>query len=215
MPVSDQARIVASFEDLSPYAKIRHAALELFARGGVDATSVRAIAKAAGVSPGLVQHYFPSKADLRNAVDQYVLEVTATAFANLPGPGTTSASRVEEISQRVIGLFRERALGQRYVARGLIDTDERALAIFDAVFQLVKQLIEEDVREGRAEPDLDLTWAALHVVVYHFGVVLLEHAINRQLPDPIRSEPGLERWRQSTVALYRHGLYTSDLPAGA
>ena len=210
MAVSDQGGIVASFKDLSPYARIRHAALELFARRGVEATSVRAVAKAAGVSPGLVQHYFPSKTDLRDAVDQYVLEVTATAFADLPGPDMTSAGRVEEISQRVITLFRDRALGQRYVARGLIDRDERALAIFDAVFQLGKHVVEEDIKEGRVEPDIDVVWASLHIAVYHFGVILLEAAINRHLADPLRSEPGLERWRQATTRLYSQGLYKSE-----
>jgi AcrR family transcriptional regulator len=162
------------------------------------------------VSPGLVQHYFPTKAELRQAVDEYVLQVTAAAFAGLPGPEATSASRVEEIGQRVTALFRERAVGQRYVARGLIDRDERALAIFDALFEMGKQMVEEDMREGRSQPDLDVTWASLHTLVYHFGVVLLEHAIDRHLPEPLRSEPGLERWRRATTELFRQGIFRAD-----
>jgi AcrR family transcriptional regulator len=42
--------------DLSTYARIRNAALEGFATRGVAATSIRDVATAAGVSPGLVQH---------------------------------------------------------------------------------------------------------------------------------------------------------------
>lgn len=37
------------------------AALRLFAENGVDGTSVKAIAHAAGVTPGLLYHYFDSK----------------------------------------------------------------------------------------------------------------------------------------------------------
>jgi AcrR family transcriptional regulator len=37
------------------------AALELFAERGVDGTSVKALAQAAGVTPGLLYHYFESK----------------------------------------------------------------------------------------------------------------------------------------------------------
>ena len=207
MDVSPQAPVLASVEDLTPQARIRNAALELFARRGIEGTTVRAVAKAAGVSPGLVQHYFPSKADLQDAVDRYVVEVSASAFADLPGGETSVSSRVEAVSRRVTGLFQERALGSRYVARGLVDRDERALATFDALFEITARLIEEDVEEGRAQPELDQTWAVLHVLVYHFGVVLLEHAINRHLPDPIRSEQGLERWRQATSALYRRGIF--------
>jgi hypothetical protein len=40
-------------------------------------------------------------------------------------------------------------------------------------------------------------------------VVLLEHAIDRQLPEPLRSEQGLERWRRATSAIHREGLYRS------
>jgi TetR/AcrR family transcriptional regulator, regulator of cefoperazone and chloramphenicol sensitivity len=210
MSVLGDETVLASVEDLSTSARIRNAALELFARRGVEATSVRAIAQAAGVSPGLVQHYFPTKADLREAVDQYVVKVTATAFADLPREDTTSSGRVEAIGRRITSLFRERALGQRYVARGLIDRDERALAIFDAVVELVESLVREDMRDGRIAADVDTTWAALHPVVYLFGVVLLEHAINRRLPEPIRSEDGLERMHRANSSLYRDGLYLVD-----
>jgi hypothetical protein len=37
-------------------------------------------------------------------------------------------------------------------------------------------------------------WATLRTLVFHVGVVLLEHAIDRQLPEPLRREQGLERW---------------------
>jgi AcrR family transcriptional regulator len=207
MSVSDQARIDAAVEDLSPYARIRLAALTLFSERGVDRTSVRAVAEEAGVSPGLVQHYFPSKSALRDAVDRYVLEVGAAAFSELPREGASSTDRVEAISHRVTALFRDRIRGQRYVARGLIDHDDRAIAAFDATFETIKDLIEEDIRDGRARPDLDVTWAVLQIVVYHLGVVLLEHGINRHLPDPVRSEAGLERWRRNSVDFYRRALY--------
>jgi TetR/AcrR family transcriptional regulator, regulator of cefoperazone and chloramphenicol sensitivity len=210
MNVSRSDHVLASVEDLTPAARIRNAALELFATRGVRATSVRAVAAAADVSPGLVQHYYPTKAALREAVDRYVLEVTASAYADLPSRGATVGDRVEEIGKRVTNLFRDRALGHRYVARGVVDGDERALAMFDALVTLVSGLVLDDMAEGRIPQEVDATWAALHTVVFHFGVVLLEHAINRQLPERLRSDEGLERWRRATGALYRHGLYRAE-----
>jgi TetR/AcrR family transcriptional regulator, cholesterol catabolism regulator len=44
------------------------AALAVFARQGVDGTSIKDIAGAAGVAPGLLYHYFDSKDDLVAAV---------------------------------------------------------------------------------------------------------------------------------------------------
>ena len=60
-------------DDRTAWAVIRDEALRLFAERGPDAASVRQIAAAAGVSPGLVSHHFGSKDGLRDAVDAHVL----------------------------------------------------------------------------------------------------------------------------------------------
>ena len=49
--------------------RIRDAALALFAERGVAATSLREVARSAGVAPGLVGHYFGSKDGLQEAVE--------------------------------------------------------------------------------------------------------------------------------------------------
>ena len=54
--------------DLTPAARIRDAALARFARDGLADTSIRDVARTAGLSPGLVQHHFKTKANLRDAV---------------------------------------------------------------------------------------------------------------------------------------------------
>lgn len=49
-------------------AQILETALRLFAMQGFDGTSTREIAQAAGISEGLIFHYFPTKEDLLNSV---------------------------------------------------------------------------------------------------------------------------------------------------
>jgi AcrR family transcriptional regulator len=92
----------------APSDRILIAALESFARDGVGATTIRRVAAEAGVSPGLVQHYFPSKADLRAAVDARVTAVARDALAVRP---------VEDISERLTGLVADHVVALRYVAR--------------------------------------------------------------------------------------------------
>jgi AcrR family transcriptional regulator len=64
----------ATNEDLTAKARIRNAALDLYAQYGEDGVSLRAIAAAAGVTLGVVQHHFKSKAGLRDAVDRLVVD---------------------------------------------------------------------------------------------------------------------------------------------
>ncbi|MDR0810262.1 MAG: TetR family transcriptional regulator C-terminal domain-containing protein [Gemmobacter sp.] len=49
------------------------AALELIAEGGPGGATVRAIAERAGVTPGLIRHYFASKEDLTRAAYRAVM----------------------------------------------------------------------------------------------------------------------------------------------
>jgi AcrR family transcriptional regulator len=63
-------------------AKLLNSALELFASRGYAATSVDAIADAAGVSAGLLYHHFDSKAAVLNAIfEQSLADVQATFAA--------------------------------------------------------------------------------------------------------------------------------------
>ena len=63
-------------------AKLLNSALELFASRGYAATSVDAIAEAAGVSAGLLYHHFDGKAAVLNAIfEQSLTDVQATFAA--------------------------------------------------------------------------------------------------------------------------------------
>jgi len=74
--------------DLTGRARLRRAALELFAERGFEATSTRAVAARAGLSPALVTRHFGSRDGLRAAVDADVLERIRTALSELePAPG--------------------------------------------------------------------------------------------------------------------------------
>ena len=57
------------------------AALDLIAEGGIAAATVRAIAEKAGVTPGLIRHYYKAKEDLTRAAYQTVMERMTVANA--------------------------------------------------------------------------------------------------------------------------------------
>lgn len=65
---SGQARPLESAEPHSRQEMILQVAAELFASNGYDRTSIRDIARRAGLLPGSVYHHFPSKEDLFLAI---------------------------------------------------------------------------------------------------------------------------------------------------
>src|SRR5262245_22125732 len=94
-------------DDRTTRAVIRDEALRLFATSGPEVVTVRQIAAAASVSPGLVVHHFGSKEGLRQEVDRYVLDVfeamlgelTGEAGAELLDPGAGPGSLSEAFAR--------------------------------------------------------------------------------------------------------------------
>lgn len=71
------------------------AALELVAEGGPQAASVRAIAERAGVTPGLIRHYFSSKEELnRAAYQRLVSRMTVDSLEALEAVGPQPEARL-------------------------------------------------------------------------------------------------------------------------
>jgi AcrR family transcriptional regulator len=95
--------------DIAP--RIVHAAALRFAEAGVEAASLRSIAKDAGTSIGMVYYYFPTKDDLFFAA---VEEVYSKLLSDL-----TDAVRVN-------GTFEER-IKALYTRIGALDANERRI----------------------------------------------------------------------------------------
>lgn len=201
----------APASDLTGLARIRNAALEGFARDGVPATSIRDVAKRAGVSPGLVQHYFPSKTALVDAVNAHVLELATDAFTDL-SESTTPIEAQQELGDRVTAFVAEHPTALLYVARSTADRDDAALGIFDAFVAIAHAQWQRLADNDLLRPDTDLTWTALHAVVMILGTVLLRDAIERHLPEPFFMPAQLDRWNAASNALFREGTYRTALP---
>ncbi len=91
-------RSKAQFEEIreATREKILEAALELFGTRGFNATSISEIGKAAGISKGLMYHYFASKDDLLREMIDNLVEM---------GEGAMDKIHSEDPSQMMRNLF--------------------------------------------------------------------------------------------------------------
>jgi AcrR family transcriptional regulator len=112
-------------EDLTARARILDAALEQFAEHGFAGATMKRIADAAGVSVGLVQHHFGTKAGLRQACDDAVVEVLrdrkleATRDDSIGDPGVLA------------GLMAASPLLLRYVGRAFVERSPSMVELYD------------------------------------------------------------------------------------
>jgi AcrR family transcriptional regulator len=192
-------------EDLTARARIRDAALRLFAERGVGGATIRDIAKAAGVSGGLVRHHFGSKDDLRAACDAYALEqlVRIKEQAVLDGQmadvGFLSAAHPTIL------------LTYRYFARSLVDGSPSAAAMFDEMVELTEAWL---ARHHRGEMADRRGYAALFVAM-ETGLLAMHAQLSRALGADIFSPAGHLRMTRAKVDFYSQPLLSPDLAAQA
>jgi AcrR family transcriptional regulator len=195
--------------DLTAAARIRDAALRQFAGRGVAATSIRDVAKAAGVSSGLVQHHFRSKARLRRAVEEFVVHRAIAAFGQPTGSDSPAESSMQ-MGARISAFIRANPAVFAYVGRSILEGDAAGLELFERFLALARAQLARLVTGGLLRSDLDRDWAALHVVLIDVGAYLLEPALSRYLGEPLLSEKGLKRMQKATEALFLKGIYRQE-----
>lgn len=202
--VSSEAEAAGGAEP-SSVEKIRAAALRSFAQSGTSATTLRGVAAAAGVSLGLVQHHFATKAGLIEAVDRYVLDVVITPMAR-PVPESASDS-VSEVGQRVQQMIADHPDVAAYVGRALVDGSSLGATIFDNLYEAGNRRWQTRVERGETRPDVDLQWAVINAMILAVGAISMQGHIERHIPGAFTAPEQLQRWQQSVNDLLRDGLF--------
>jgi AcrR family transcriptional regulator len=201
----------AGNDDLTSYARIRNAALELFASRGVAGTTIREVARAAGVSPGLVQHHFGTKDGLRKAVDEFVVADAVWTVSDLPG---TLEERGAEFAARMGAVTRDRPAAVRYLARAASEGSELGLRAFQEIVKFGVREFRAMEEAGQLGPDLDREWAVLQLLLFNLSTIMFEPAIDHALGESIMSEEGRRRLNDAATRLFTYGFTRTPAPRG-
>lgn len=170
-------------------ARILDAAIRLFAEQGVAATSVRAIAAEAQVSPGLVIHHFGSKDALRVACDRHVAAIVRrnkqAAVAQGPSMDPVAALRAASDGPPVL----------RYLARTLVDGSPHVAELVDELVDDAVGYITDGIASGMLRPSDDPRGRALVLTIWSLGsLVLHEHVARLAGVDLVGDPADLAGW---------------------
>ncbi|MFF1561411.1 TetR family transcriptional regulator [Streptomyces sp. NPDC058279] len=150
--------------------RIRVAARAEFAARGYDKTSVRGIAKAAGVDPALVHHYFGSKDDLFAAAIELSLE-PALVVPQILGGGPEGIG--ERLARYFLGVW------ENPVTRVPLVAVVRSALTHEAAAKVLRGLILRRVLE-RIAADLDVpdpTFRAELAASHMIGIAVLRYVV--------------------------------------
>lgn len=163
-------------------AGIVEAARGLFAAQGFDGTSVRAVAREAGVDPALVHHYFDGKTGLFAEVIGVPAGIEDEIAAAVAGPSSTVGERVVRTFLRVWDSPEGRTRFQAMV--GAVTAHEGAAhALRDFVSGTVLTRLATGADDGGPVPELAVASAGAQLV----GMGMLRYVV--QLPAMVEADP--------------------------
>lgn len=192
--------------DLSTSARIRWAALKLFGERGYDHTTIRQIADAAEVSPGLVIHHFQAKAKLREACDAWVLEWVGSEQGS-----TVTAGGMPPTTQWLSD-HPELAVLLDYLGASLRSGGPTADRLFDQLVAVTIQTLEAGITVGAINPIDDVPGTAAVMVGYSCGAILLTRQIGRHLGGAsLNDSPAIERYYAIGMRLFSKPVFTESM----
>ncbi|MBC7289996.1 MAG: TetR family transcriptional regulator [Actinotalea sp.] len=198
-----------SADDRTTRARIRDAAIARFAREGIAATSVRAVAADAGVAPSHVVHYFRSKAGLRAACDEHV----AALLRELQDEAVDAGLQLDPLAGARRTLSGTPVLA--YLARTLVEPSPESDALVD-------QLVADSVRYVKGLEAAGLVRASDHermravlLTFWSLGSLALHRQLERltgvDMTDPEAHPEALADYAGATLELFGPGLLTPAL----
>jgi len=162
-------------DDLKAAAVIRETATRLFAERGAAAVTVREIAAAAGVSPGLVMHHYGSKDGLKDAVERRVVTFFEEMIGDLSRIGAEGGAA--SLAELFAGRLESEPSMTAYVRRLLADGGAPADALFARLFEATAAGMRSLVAAGIARPVQDERIRTAFLLANDLSPVLLRRQI--------------------------------------
>ncbi|MCB9765358.1 MAG: TetR family transcriptional regulator [Alphaproteobacteria bacterium] len=201
-------------------AALLTAATRRFAQGGYAGTSLQVVADDVGVRKASLLYWFPSKADLREAVIDAQLDRWKDTLPAALAAATTGRDRFARILQVALEFFDEDPDRARLLLRECLDRPDamraRLLTRVAPWMGLVTEAIRQGQREGRVRPDLDPEAWLVQVVVLVLGSAALGDVADRTVlhHSAAQHQDAADRRLRELVRVARSSLYLDDAPEG-
>jgi len=134
--------------------KIELSALSLFARKGLS-VKVGEIAKASGVSQGLMYSHYPSKDALIAELVRQAVTISSEYVMNIAESEGTAVEKIKDITNMMCGMFVEAPIGIDYfmfmVQVGMSSLVQQEKIVFDEALPNPAQILAGVITQGQAE----------------------------------------------------------------
>lgn len=182
-------------------------ALKLFSEQGFKESSIRAIAKEAGLAYSLIRRHYGSKDGLIEAVDEFVIEKMT---APLDIPEDVQASELLHLTnEQSMARIAEYPELLKYFRRALLEQNDRSFSLFEHYFDMHLKGVERYKKKGALREGTDKFWLACTLMFLQLGPVLLAPYLEPKIGKSIYARSVHQRRNRAYVSILEP-TFTSD-----
>jgi TetR/AcrR family transcriptional regulator, regulator of cefoperazone and chloramphenicol sensitivity len=183
------------------------AAMEIIAERGEKATTVRAVAERAGVSPSLVVHHFQTKQGLSKALDDLVIE-RFNAAMRPPQDLEDGQELMHYVASGLNGLLGGDAALRGYLRRSILEGTNAGHHIFAELVEITCQQLRTYTDRTKLPHGRDFTWLAVEVLTVNLTGTLLAPVLTPVLGCDPYDPPFLRRRTKANLRFIGDALKT-------
>ena len=194
------------FANFDSRERILFGAMELIARGGVEAASTRAIAAHSGLTIGMIWKLYGSKDNLFAEIDRHTMRAIGVCFERMP------AVKVDVLPQLWMSvggdLSDDFRLEFSYLRRAISDSTPSAALLLGAYLEHCRKFFARLKTAGLVRPTVNLDDLALTTVLLGVGVLVAGPLLAESRAATFGTDKANRNWNASNLSLFRRGVIT-------
>lgn len=166
-------------QDANRAQDILNEAIKMVASKGFDNTSIRDLASQAGVSLGLIRHYFGSKKELFTACNKEVTHQISSIFEEVFSCANDQSieENIDTLNAKMIKLVTPKIFYLKYLAHLFQSDDEESRKYFRMYFDAVNSFVTKISDLDKTKINGDKTWATFQIIFLQLGPIMLSPQI--------------------------------------
>lgn len=194
------------FANFDSRDRILFGAMELIARGGLEAASTRAIAAHSGLTIGMIWKLFGSKDNLLAEIDQHTIRAIGVCFERMPA---VKVDLLPQLWMSVGGdLSDDFRLEFSYLRRAISDNSPSASRLLAAYLEHCRKFFARLKAAGLVRQGVNLDDLALTTVLLGVGVLVAGPLLAESRGGTIGTDKANRNWNDSNLSLFRQGVIT-------
>lgn len=187
-------------------------AIRLFAEKGFSAVDLREISKDAGVTVGLIRHYFDSKDGLIDEAIANVIDQLQAVFGQVTTNIDASSGQafIDLMSQRHTDILYPRYELLQFLKHLAIELPDQSQTIFKSYYRHLNTEVLELERRWGLSPKIDPSWLTLTLMFIQLGPIFLSEQI-KSILDLGKGDDAIMLKRHTTSSeMLKHGIVAED-----